>query len=752
MNKLQFYILCILNSTKQYQKNLNTKMFSPNSQYYLHFMLIIDLATQIKQQNTQAILLICAIILMLIQVILQKLNTDLPFQKITHLAIINLGFLGSEDSQFRIQFSILVMAIIIFNLKDQEMVEKIWLGTCIISIAVPITSLSYDSLIMSINLFFGLLFILYQNQPQLPLGRQQSREVLLNADEEIQLKMIESNSIFIDQNLKIQDIGQNIHKLLIEGNLNQDNLLNELIVLKIDKKSQSKLHQKVKRMSLQQVIALFTTVKEQITISIIQTNLQIFDNYLIRINISTNININFEEVKYWKNFIRKKHSMMLMNNIFRSFQHEFGTQLNQIMLFSQLAIEQSQSIYTFEQIIKSCSIMQSIVSDLKDFYSISTKKFELELTIMDINEIFEEIRNIYLRSAQEKNISLQFINNYQGSYFQQDEKRIRQILLNLIQNSLKFTGNNGHIVVCAENSDINQIKFSVEDDGVGMTFQEAQKLEQILQYDYNLEERISQNTAGIGLGCYLSNKIVRRLSPPNMSEGLLFSKREEKGVKFWFKVWKYNFEPTGSQFGGIQRQQSKIQYVQKNIYLCGTIISHAPLLVVKAQSCPPKQFDVYSYSPQKILKHQNNSFKNEYIEQKSITLDKIQDCECPKILIVDDEPFNIVALSHILKQLGYSSCSANNGREAIQLIEKKNQDVCSCIFKIIIMDINMPELNGIETSRKLTQKYGSQISIICCSAFTDLETKRQAEESGMKDFLDKPIKIQKLKQILDEYL
>lgn len=158
----------------------------------------------------------------------------------------------------------------------------------------------------------------------------------------------------------------------------------------------------------------------------------------------------------------------------------------------------------------------------------------------------------------------------------------------------------------------------------------------------------------------------------------------------------------------------------------------------------------------------------------------LNECNCVKVLIVDDGPFNVEACSRLLAKMKISCDSANNGLEAVEkiafLVRKmvsgysevisnvhissdhyKEKHFCvKCKFyKLILMDIDMPIKNGIEATEEilnLLKKYEISVNIVGLSAFDQEDIVKRSMEAGMKEFITKPINHNKLKEIISKYL
>lgn len=173
----------------------------------------------------------------------------------------------------------------------------------------------------------------------------------------------------------------------------------------------------------------------------------------------------------------------------------------------------------------------------------------------------------------------------------------------------------------------------------------------------------------------------------------------------------------------------------------------------------------------KIVKRDtNNSFiKTPTNEFQAISMDSSKltpfNCNCVKILIVDDVPFNIDVCSRLLNKMKLSSDSASNGLEAVEKIDKlclmsqQSRDSIFCVkckfYKMILMDIDMPIKNGIDATFEILNLLKNtmfSVSIIGLSAFDQGDIKKKGLEAGMKDYVSKPITFSKMKELVSKYV
>eukprot|EP00347_Sterkiella_histriomuscorum_P003777 403362985 len=281
----------------------------------------------------------------------------------------------------------------------------------------------------------------------------------------------------------------------------------------------------------------------------------------------------------------------------------------------------------FLNIIRNSSrFMCFLVNDLLDLFQIKNGKFKKKLEWVNINNSFKELIDMFGIGAQEKGIQIfyEVSDNFPVQLYL-DEQRTKQILLNLLQNSLKFTFQ-GYIKVIANYDESEQILLvSVQDTGIGIQKEDRAKLFQLFG---KLEKTAQINTSGIGLGLSICKTIVEMFE-----EVALTTERE--------------IEDENNSL--IQKQYSQLT-------------NNGCLMQVDSQ------FNEYNLEDSKNISSYLNDQKPLRIRTKKLM--NSSGCHCPKlpeILIVDDNIFNVVTLQAILQmQFGHLSDKASNGQEAVQ--------------------------------------------------------------------------------------
>eukprot|EP00347_Sterkiella_histriomuscorum_P013549 403364289 len=413
----------------------------------------------------------------------------------------------------------------------------------------------------------------------------------------------------------------------------------------------------------------------------------------------------------------------------------------------------------FLNIIRNSSrFMCFLVNDLLDLFQIKNGKFKKKLEWVNINNSFKELIDMFGIGAQEKGIQIfyEVSDNFPVQLYL-DEQRTKQILLNLLQNSLKFTFQ-GYIKVIANYDEAEQMLLvSVQDTGIGIKQEDRAKLFQLFG---KLEASNSINTSGIGLGLSICKTIVE------MFEGKIsLDDQYTQGTKFNFQIRAqdvFAIEIALTTEREIDDENNNLIQKQYDMQINKGYVQSVG-----------SQFNQYNLEDSNNISSYLNDQKPLRIRTKKLM--NSSDCHCPKlpeILIVDDNIFNVVTLQAILQmQFGHLSDKASNGQEAVQkVIEKYNDSKekigsCSCVkvcqYKIIFMDCNMPVLDGFQATleiRKFEQTIKTeyddfqQSHIVALTAYSTEMFSKKCYDSGMNEFQTKPVSSDAIKNVLDKYI
>ncbi|NOQ25758.1 MAG: transporter substrate-binding domain-containing protein [Bacteroidales bacterium] len=347
--------------------------------------------------------------------------------------------------------------------------------------------------------------------------------------------------------------------------------------------------------------------------------------------------------------------------------HEIRTPLNAIIGYStqlgKTTLSSKQSDY-INKINISGNVLLNLVNDVLDITKIEAGKLEIRNEPFSIRELVNKIYNVEKFKMDEKNLDFVLeISPEIPDVLIGDELRLTQVLLNLLNNAVKFT-HKGQVSFfvkkdCEKGKNkTNCINFSIKDSGIGISIDKQKTLfEPFVQAQNN-----NRKYGGTGLGLSISKKLVNL-----MGGDINLESDEGKGATFNVSI----------PFAIGTKKQLKAEINEKS------------------------------------------GIKNHSLKGISV-------------LLVEDNLFNAEILTEQLKEEKINVTHAASGKEAIAYFKTGK-------FDIILMDIEMPEMNGFETTLKIKQINKPQIPIIALSAHSLDSEKETAMEIGMTDYLSKPI-------------
>jgi CheY-like chemotaxis protein len=357
-------------------------------------------------------------------------------------------------------------------------------------------------------------------------------------------------------------------------------------------------------------------------------------------------------------------------------------------------------------------------------------------TEKNLKVVCQECVELIQIQASKKKIDLIFDydDKHLPALFRTDHNRVSQIVLNLLNNALKFTFK-GSITLKVESYE-EYIRFSVCDTGIGIKEQDQLKLFKAFG-KIDLGEEMVINSRGVGLGLTISNALVKLLGPPKQI-GIELHSQAGVGSTFSFLLAEKIVDNRG--------KTNRKNYVD---------IEQMSLIVPNEKDHGELDRKVSSFECTVGTRIKSGQIK---ISDFDIVNSKEGKCKCPPILVVDDDCFNIMALESILKLANFTCDCAYNGYEALEKIFERQTNSCglNCKqYKMILMDCSMPILDGFETTQKLRseieQKNLDPLTIVGCTAFSSEELLQKCRTVGMEDVLLKPVQKIKLEEFLNKY-
>ncbi len=381
--------------------------------------------------------------------------------------------------------------------------------------------------------------------------------------------------------------------------------------------------------------------------------------------------------------------------------HEFRTPLNAIIGLNNLVLKTDLTHKQRDYLSKSKSASKtllSLINDTLDYSKIEAGQMKLENIEFSLHDLLNKIKAIFQHAAQKKNINF-FVQTPDDlpSYLIGDPLRIEQVLLNLCSNAIKFT-DAGKVSVTVSSSNLKNAEvsllFNIADTGIGITANQQQRLfSSFIQADTSTTRKYG----GTGLGLTISKRLIEL-----MGGAITLQSTLGEGSVFSFAVTLQK---------GNSQNSSVVNSVFKESSLDSVVSENKHIEVDKAHT-----MDNHSTTSQKDV------IKN--IQEPLTGM---------SILVVEDNLVNQLIAEEVLTQFGAQVTLAENGKVALQKINKEND------YAVILMDIQMPEMDGYETTKRIREHLNfKDLPIIAMTANAMPDDKQRCIEAGMNDHIPKP--------------
>ncbi|MBD8491507.1 ATP-binding protein [Pseudomonas syringae] len=490
--------------------------------------------------------------------------------------------------------------------------------------------------------------------------------------------------------------------------------------------------------------------------------------------------------------------------------HEIRTPLNGILGFthllqkSELTPRQNDYLNTIE---KSADSLLSIINEILDFSKIEAGKLVLDSIPFNLRDLLQDTLTILAPAAHAKELELvSLVYRDTPLALTGDPLRLKQILTNLVSNAIKFT-REGTIVARAmveeETADSAQLRISVQDTGIGLSSQDVRALFQAFS---QADNSLSRQPGGTGLGLVISKRLIEQ-----MGGEIGVDSTPGVGSEFWIslKLPKAHDDAEdmphhplqGVHVAVLERHELARQALEHQLEDCGlepATFKNLESLIngVTAAHQTPNAFELavlgvtrYDIPPERLRQHiwdlENLGCKvlvlcptteqavfqvsvpdiytqlqakpacnrklhralSELIAPKVVRTDTSLplSSRAPRILCVDDNPANLLLVQTLLEDMGGIVVAVDSGYAAVQAVQ-------SDTFDMVLMDVQMPGMNGRQATEAIrdweAERPSSPIPIVALTAHAMANEKRSLLQSGMDDYMTKPIGERQLAQVV----
>jgi len=489
--------------------------------------------------------------------------------------------------------------------------------------------------------------------------------------------------------------------------------------------------------------------------------------------------------------------------------HEIRTPLNGIVGFTEilrstnLDAEQREFLNIID---KSSENLLSIINNILDLSKIESNKIEIENVVFDAAEEFESAVETYAVGAAEKNIDLNFYMDPTISpKLKGDPTKIKEVVINLLSNAIKFTSYGGTINLKiekesnSENDSVPRIKFSVQDNGIGMT---KDQQERIFDAFSQADVSVTRKYGGTGLGLTISAQFVEL-----MGGKLELESAKDHGTTFFFSIPLEEVSSTEPNYNHAFEDMTICKY-QEDI---PTVLDNYLESYFKYFGPEVRQFEsvgelkelndhgacktfwldidktkqniidaVANIDKNKLIVIANVTSRNKIDEMginqdnvifKPVTLTKLKailskTAEASpeltekalqtqathfdaKVLVTEDNIINQKLIKRVLEDHGITVDLANNGLEAFE--KRRNND-----YDLLFMDIQMPVMDGIEATHEIIDYEEDEemphVPIVALTANALKGDRERFLSEGMDEYITKPIETAELLYVLNKFL